>query len=43
MNNIFIGTCNCCGRANVEIDLDFGGCTKCAEKYANEQNELENR
>lgn len=36
-NNIFIGKCNYCGKENVEIDFDFGGCIHCVEEYVKEQ------
>jgi len=35
--DVMRGDCPICGRKNVELDLDFGGCIYCAEKYAKEQ------
>ena len=40
-DDVLIGSCRYCGKIDVEIDIDFGGCVKCAEKYANQQKELE--
>ena len=40
-NNKLIGKCNICGKDNVEIDLDFGGCVECAKKYADWQRKHE--
>jgi len=39
IDDTFIGKCRICGKDNVEIDLDFGGCVKCAKKYSKEQKE----
>ena len=41
--DVFIGSCRYCGRLDVEIDLDFGGCVDCAKKYANQQKASEDR
>ena len=39
LNNVeeFIGYCNECGRDDMELDLDYGGCVDCAKRYAEEQ------